>query len=79
MASEEPELVDRMDEDDKHFPSLDAEDGEAERDAEETDMFLCARCRQKKCRYRHVQIRSADEPKTTFVRCMICNYKWKFT
>lgn len=46
MASEEPELVDRMDEDDKHFPSLDAEDGEAERDAEETDMFLCARCRQ---------------------------------
>ena len=84
MALEEPKSADQKIEDDNHFPSLDAEDGQAETDAAETDAFQCARCRrvcfsvhslfetndiiyqtlQRKCRYRQVQVRSADEPKT---------------
>ncbi|KIJ96132.1 hypothetical protein K443DRAFT_10875 [Laccaria amethystina LaAM-08-1] len=33
----------------------------------ETDAFQCSRCKQRKCRYRQAQTRSADEPMTTFV------------
>lgn len=44
----------------------------------ETDMFFCTRCRQKKCVYRQLQTRSADEPMTTYVHCVTCGNKWKF-
>ncbi|KAK5924104.1 hypothetical protein CgunFtcFv8_001009 [Champsocephalus gunnari] len=44
----------------------------------ETDMFICGKCRGKKCSYTQVQIRSADEPMTTFVLCNSCGNRWKF-
>ncbi|XP_060929983.1 transcription elongation factor A protein 2 [Limanda limanda] len=43
----------------------------------ETDMFLCSKCRGKSCSYTQVQIRSADEPMTTFVLCNSCGNRWK--
>ncbi|KAJ3057502.1 Transcription elongation factor A protein 1 [Rhizophlyctis rosea] len=43
-----------------------------------TDMFLCGRCKQRKCTYFQMQTRSADEPMTTFVTCTYCGHKWKF-
>ncbi|KAI4824241.1 hypothetical protein KUCAC02_012767, partial [Chaenocephalus aceratus] len=43
----------------------------------ETDMFICGKCRGKKCSYTQVQIRSADEPMTTFVLCNSCGNRWK--
>ncbi|KAI5148300.1 transcription elongation factor S-II [Enteropsectra breve] len=46
--------------------------------AEETDMFQCGRCKQKKCRYSQLQTRSCDEPMTTFVYCVNCGHRWKF-
>lgn len=44
----------------------------------ETDMFICGKCRGKRCSYTQVQIRSADEPMTTFVLCNSCGNRWKF-
>ncbi|XP_053281124.1 transcription elongation factor A protein 2 [Pleuronectes platessa] len=44
----------------------------------ETDMFICSKCRGKSCSYTQVQIRSADEPMTTFVLCNNCGNRWKF-
>ncbi|XP_037628074.1 transcription elongation factor A protein 2 isoform X2 [Sebastes umbrosus] len=44
----------------------------------ETDMFICNKCHGKSCSYTQVQIRSADEPMTTFVVCNSCGNRWKF-
>jgi len=42
-----------------------------------TDMFKCGKCKQNKTVYYKMQTRSADEPDTTFITCIICNHKWK--
>ena len=44
----------------------------------ETDQFKCGKCQQRKCKYYQLQIRSADEPMTTFVTCVNCGNRWKF-
>jgi transcription elongation factor S-II len=43
-----------------------------------TDMFKCGKCKKRRCTYYQMQTRSADEPMTTFVRCVECNHRWKF-
>lgn len=55
------------------FKAQAASSGEAE-----TDMFRCGKCKQRKCTYFQKQIRSADEPMTTFVTCVNCDNHWKF-
>ena len=42
-----------------------------------TDMFTCRRCKGTKCTYAQAQLRSADEPMTTFVGCLTCGNRWK--
>lgn len=42
-----------------------------------TDMFLCRKCKERKCVFTEVQTRSADEPMTTFICCLVCGNKWK--
>ena len=42
-----------------------------------TDTFTCRKCRGNKCTYYQLQLRSADEPMTTFVNCLICGNRWK--
>jgi DNA-directed RNA polymerase subunit M/transcription elongation factor TFIIS len=42
-----------------------------------TDMFTCFKCKSKNCSYYQLQIRSADEPMTTFVTCIDCENHWK--
>jgi len=74
MASEERKAADAKIEEGNLFLSL----GAAEQQAE-TDAFQCGRCKQRKCRYRQAQTRSADEPMTTFVTCTNCNHRWKFS
>ncbi|KAJ2557248.1 transcription elongation factor TFIIS [Coemansia sp. RSA 1933] len=44
----------------------------------ETDQFKCSRCRKRRCTYYQMQTRSADEPMTTFVTCLVCEHRWKF-
>jgi len=74
MASGERQAANRKIAEENLFNSL----GAAEQQAE-TDAFQCGRCKQRKCRYRQAQTRSADEPMTTFVTCTICNNRWKFS
>jgi transcription elongation factor S-II len=42
-----------------------------------TDTFKCRKCKSNKCTYYQVQIRSADEPMTTFITCLECGNRWK--
>lgn len=44
-----------------------------------TDAFRCGKCGQRRCSYYQMQTRSADEPMTTFVTCLNCNNRWKFS
>lgn len=42
-----------------------------------TDMYTCRKCREKKCSYYELQIRSSDEPMTKFIKCCNCGYEWR--
>ena len=42
-----------------------------------TEEFTCYRCKNNKCTYYELQTRSADEPMTTFVTCLVCGNRWK--
>ena len=44
-----------------------------------TDTFTCRKCKGNKTTYYQLQIRSADEPATTFINCIDCGNKWKIT
>lgn len=39
--------------------------------------YTCGRCKSRKTTYISLQIRSADEPMTNFVRCLACQKSWK--
>ena len=41
-----------------------------------TDVYLCKKCKTRKCTYTAVQIRSSDEPMTIFVNCLTCGKNW---
>jgi transcription elongation factor S-II len=41
-------------------------------------LFRCGKCKTYKTTYYQLQIRSADEPASTFVSCMNCGNRWKF-
>lgn len=41
-------------------------------------LFKCGFCKSYKTTYYQLQTRSADEPMTTFARCLICSKRWKF-
>ena len=43
-----------------------------------TNIFLCNKCGKRKCTFYQLQTRSADEPMTTFVNCLVCDNSWKF-
>ncbi|PLW33345.1 hypothetical protein PCASD_17986 [Puccinia coronata f. sp. avenae] len=74
MASEERKAQDRKLAEENLFKARGAGPQQAE-----TDAFRCARCGQRKCTYYQMQTRSADEPMTTFVTCVNCNARWKFS
>lgn len=42
-----------------------------------TDIFTCRKCKSKRCTYVQAQIKSSDEPMTTFVSCIDCGCRWK--
>jgi len=43
-----------------------------------TNEYKCGRCREKDCTYYQLQVRSSDEPMTTFVNCLNCGNRWSF-
>lgn len=42
-----------------------------------SDVYKCKKCGEKKVRINLVQTRSADEPSTLFVTCLVCYYTFK--
>ena len=42
-----------------------------------TNLYRCSKCTQRKCTMYQLQTRSADEPMTTFVTCLVCDKRWK--
>lgn len=43
----------------------------------ETDLFTCGRCKKSRTTYKQLQTRSADEPMTSFIKCLECGNRWK--
>ena len=43
-----------------------------------TDNYKCKKCKKNKCTVSQAQTRSADEPMTTFVKCLTCGYTMKY-
>ncbi|CAI2374566.1 unnamed protein product [Moneuplotes crassus] len=41
-------------------------------------MYTCEKCKSKKTTFYEQQTRSADEPMTTFVQCLMCSHNMKF-
>lgn len=48
--------------------------------AASTEQYVCPNrnCRARKAVYKEVQTRSADEPMTLFLTCLVCGKKWKY-
>jgi DNA-directed RNA polymerase subunit M/transcription elongation factor TFIIS len=42
-----------------------------------TNLFKCNKCHERKCTITQVQTRSADEPMTNFIKCLVCGNEWK--
>ena len=42
-----------------------------------TDMFVCKKCKSRKCVTYELQTRSADEPATIFITCLDCGKQFK--
>ena len=49
-----------------------------ENNVQGTSMFKCGKCKKNNCTYYQMQTRSADEPMTTFVFCLVCHNTMKF-
>jgi DNA-directed RNA polymerase subunit M/transcription elongation factor TFIIS len=43
-----------------------------------TNIFTCSRCKLANCSVSQKQTRSSDEPPTTFITCLECNYVFTF-
>lgn len=41
-----------------------------------TNIYKCGKCKERKCTVFQLQTRSADEPMTTFVTCLVCGNKF---
>jgi len=41
-----------------------------------TDIYECFKCHKRRCTIEIIQTRSADEPATTFVNCVVCGNHW---
>ena len=49
---------------------------DAWKNADQTDSN-CPRCANYRAYYQQLQIRSADEPMTTFFKCTACGFRWR--
>jgi len=46
-------------------------------DTDKDGIFQCKKCFSKKTTYYSLQTRSADEPMTNFITCLVCGNRWK--
>ena len=47
-------------------------------DIKTSDAFKCSKCKKSRCEVTQKQIRSGDEPATTFVNCLECGHTFSF-
>ena len=47
-------------------------------DIKASTVFKCSKCKKNKCSVSQKQTRAGDEPATTFVTCLECNYTFSF-
>ena len=43
-----------------------------------SNVYECKKCKNRKCSVNQRQTRAADEPATTFVKCLECGFQFKF-
>lgn len=43
-----------------------------------SSIYTCKKCKKNRCQVTQRQTRSADEPATTFVKCVECSYEFSF-
>ena len=67
-----PELIEKIKNSIKNKQST-------EKKAKTKGTFKCGKCKSWYTTYTQAQTRSADEPMTTFVVCLNCNNRWKFS
>lgn len=61
----------------KDYAMLDENKNDIEEENIEEGIFQCKKCGSKKTTYYSLQTRSADEPMTNFITCVICKNRWK--
>lgn len=49
---------------------------EAKNNIKTTDLYKCYKCGNRKCTTLQRQTRSADEPMTIFITCIVCHNTW---
>ena len=59
------------------YPSFYAHTKELSPEDVEDGLFQCKKCMSKKTTYYSLQTRSADEPMTNFITCVVCKNRWK--
>lgn len=42
-----------------------------------TNQYKCGKCKKRECVFQEIQLRSCDEPMTTFITCINCGNRWK--
>ena len=42
-----------------------------------TDNYKCRKCKERRCKVTQLQLRSADEPMTNIVECLVCGFTFK--
>ena len=59
------------------YPSFYAHTKELSPEDVEDGLFQCKKCMSRKTTYYSLQTRSADEPMTNFITCVLCKNRWK--
>jgi len=61
----------------KDLEILNKDISDFDKEVEATDQFTCNKCKKNRCVYSQFQIRSSDEPMTSFITCLECGNNWR--
>ena len=61
----------------KDLEILNKDVSDFDKEVEATDQFTCNKCKKNRCVYSQFQIRSSDEPMTSFITCLECGNNWR--
>ena len=61
----------------KDLEILNKEISDFDKEVTPTDQFKCNKCKKNRCVYAQFQLRSSDEPMTSFITCLECGNNWR--